>query len=62
MSTIGQLATKSAVAYPQKIAVKYKDTEMTYSQLLERAHALTAYFHAIGYVKVIVLVLLCQTV
>lgn len=36
------------MAYPQKIAVKYKDIEMTYSQLLERAHALTAYFHAIG--------------
>lgn len=48
MSTIGQLATKSAKAYPQKIAVKYNDIEITYTQLLERAQALTAYFHAIG--------------
>lgn len=51
MSTIGQLASKSAKAYPQKIAVKYNDIEITYTQLLERAHALTAYFHAVGLCK-----------
>lgn len=51
MSTIGQLAMKSANAYPQKIAVKYNAKQITYGQLLQRAKALTAYFKSAGLQK-----------
>ncbi|MEO4054426.1 AMP-binding protein [Solibacillus sp. CAU 1738] len=51
MSTIGQLATKSARAYPNKLAVKFHERSITYTQLLERAHALTAFFQSRNLVK-----------
>ena len=51
MTTIGQLATKAAKAYPQKIAVKYNEKQVTYGELLKRAHALTTYFANIGLTK-----------
>lgn len=47
MTTISKLAMKSANAYPEKIAVKFHDHKITYQQLLQRAQALTAYFHDI---------------
>lgn len=44
MTTIGQLARKSAQAYPKKTAVKYGERIITYAELLTRAEALTAFF------------------
>lgn len=51
METIGQLAVKSAHAYPEKIAVKDDRRSLTYKEFLARANALAAYFHASGYEK-----------
>ncbi|AIY04591.1 long-chain-fatty-acid--CoA ligase [Planococcus sp. PAMC 21323] len=51
METIGQLAVKSAHAYPEKIAVKDDHRSLTYKEFLARANALAAYFHASGYKK-----------
>ncbi|MCG3088158.1 class I adenylate-forming enzyme family protein [Sporosarcina cyprini] len=51
METLGKLAVKSAVANPNKLAVKDKDRSFTYKELLERAHALAAYFHHKGLKK-----------
>lgn len=51
MSTIGQLALKSARAYPDKIAVKFKDRAISYADLMERAYALTAYFKSLNLQK-----------
>ncbi len=51
MSTIGQLALKSARAYPEKTAVVCNDRSITYAQLLERAYALTAYFNSLKLAK-----------
>lgn len=51
MSTIGQLALKSARAYPDKIAVKFKDRAISYAELMERAYALTAYFKSLNLQK-----------
>lgn len=51
MSTIGQLALKSARAYPNKTAVVFNNRSITYAQLLERAYALTAYFKSLNLAK-----------
>ncbi len=51
LSTIGDLALKSAKAYPNKIAVKFKGISYSYEQLIQRAYALTSYFHSIGLKK-----------
>lgn len=48
METIGQLAMKSATAYPDKIAVKDEKRSLTFHELLQRALALTAYFAKVG--------------
>jgi len=51
METLGKLALKSADAYPAKIAVKDKDRSFTYKEFMNRAKALTAFFHAQGLKK-----------
>ncbi|EGA90560.1 long-chain-fatty-acid--CoA ligase [Planococcus donghaensis MPA1U2] len=51
METLGQLAVKSAHAYPEKIAVKDDNRSFTYKEFLVRANALAAYFHASGFKK-----------
>ena len=51
METLGQLAVKSAHAYPEKIAVKDDRRSLTYKEFLVRANALAAYFHASGHKK-----------
>lgn len=51
METLGQLAVKSANAYPDKMAVKDDSRSFTYKEFLERANALTAYFHHSGFKK-----------
>ena len=48
METIGKLAMKSAAAYPNKIAVKDERRSLTFHEVRERAHALTAYFEKVG--------------
>lgn len=51
METLGQLAVKSAHAYPGKIAVKDDNRSFTYKEFLVRANALAAYFHEAGFKK-----------
>ncbi len=51
MTTIGKLALKSAKAYPHKIAVKDKNVSHTYNELINRAYALSTYFHHVGLEK-----------
>ncbi|WP_342513125.1 AMP-binding protein [Sporosarcina sp. FSL K6-1522] len=51
METLGQLALKSAAAYPNKLAVKDQYRAFTYQELKERADALAAYFQAQGFQK-----------
>lgn len=51
METLGKLAVKSALANPIKLAVKDKDRSFSYKELLERAHALAAFFHHKGIKK-----------
>nr|WP_106779906.1 AMP-binding protein [Lysinibacillus timonensis] len=51
MSTIGKLALKSAKAYPNKIAIKFKEISYTYDELIQRAYALASYFQSIGLKK-----------
>ncbi len=51
METLAQLAIKSAAAYPDKLAVKDKDRSFTYKELMERAQALSSFFHDKGYQK-----------
>lgn len=51
METLSKLAQKSADAYPNKMAVKDKDRSFRYKEFMERAKALSAYFHAQGLKK-----------
>ncbi|ALS79521.1 long-chain fatty acid--CoA ligase [Planococcus sp. ANT_H30] len=51
METLGQLAVRSAHAYPNKIAVKDDKRSFTYKEFLARANALAAFFHASGFRK-----------
>ncbi|TWT02439.1 class I adenylate-forming enzyme family protein [Planomicrobium sp. CPCC 101079] len=51
METLGQLALKSADAYPGKVAVKDERRSFTYQEFIERAKALAAYFNSLGYKK-----------
>lgn len=51
METLGQLALKSAEAYPDKTAVKDPNRSFTYKELIARAQALAAYFHSKGMQK-----------
>ncbi|WP_432363941.1 class I adenylate-forming enzyme family protein [Sporosarcina sp. UB5] len=51
METLGKLAMKSAIAYPDKVAVKDKSRSFTYREMMERVYALTAYFHELGLQK-----------
>ncbi|MER2262240.1 MAG: AMP-binding protein [Psychrobacillus sp.] len=51
METLTQQIIKSAVAYPDKIAVKDNNRSFTYKEILERANAFSAYFHKQGYQK-----------
>ncbi|MCH4826281.1 class I adenylate-forming enzyme family protein [Planococcus halocryophilus] len=51
METLGQLAVKSAHAYPGKIAVKDDNRSFTYKEFLARANSLAAYFHEAGFKK-----------
>lgn len=51
METLTQLILKSAAAYPNKTAVKDQYRAFTYKEMLERAQALSAYFHENGLVK-----------
>lgn len=45
METLGQLALKSAAAYPNKLAIKDQFRSFSYKDMIERASALSAYFH-----------------
>ncbi|TQR21345.1 class I adenylate-forming enzyme family protein [Psychrobacillus vulpis] len=51
METLAQLALKSAAAYPQKTAVKDQYRSFNYQDMIDRAHALSSYFHDKGFVK-----------
>ena len=51
METLAQLAMKSAAAYPNKVAVKDQYRSISYKEMIERAHALAAYFHNKGFQK-----------
>ncbi|HSJ38626.1 MAG TPA: AMP-binding protein, partial [Planococcus sp. (in: firmicutes)] len=51
METLGQLALKSADAYPEKTAVKDDHRSFDYKEFIGRASALTAYFHDSGFKK-----------
>lgn len=51
MENLGQLAIRSAHAYPNKIAVKDDKRSFTYKEFLIRANALAAFFHATGFKK-----------
>ncbi|AQQ54694.1 class I adenylate-forming enzyme family protein [Planococcus lenghuensis] len=51
METLGQLALKSANAYPEKIAVKDENRTFTYQEFINRAKALSAYFRDAGFEK-----------
>lgn len=51
METLGQLAIKSAEAYPEKIAIKDARRSLTYGEMIQRAYALSAYFHTKGLQK-----------
>ncbi|GGA18841.1 class I adenylate-forming enzyme family protein [Psychrobacillus lasiicapitis] len=51
METLGQLALKSAAAYPQKLAIKDQYRSFSYREMIERVYALSAYFHEKGLVK-----------
>ncbi|RNF40196.1 class I adenylate-forming enzyme family protein [Planococcus salinus] len=51
METLGQLALKSAHAYPQKMAVKDEQRSFTYKEFIARAKALAAMFHDQGFKK-----------
>ena len=51
METLGQLALKSAAAYPQKLAIKDQYRSFSYKEMIERAYALSAYFHEKGLEK-----------
>ncbi|TWT24830.1 class I adenylate-forming enzyme family protein [Planomicrobium sp. CPCC 101110] len=51
METLGQLALKSADAYPEKMAVKDERRSFTYKEFIGRAKALTAYFKDLGFQK-----------
>lgn len=48
METLGQLALKSADAYPEKMAVKDENRSFSYKEFISRAKALAAYFHSLG--------------
>lgn len=51
VETLGQLVLKSAVAYPDKLAIKDSHRSFTYKEMIERAYALSAYFRAEGLKK-----------
>lgn len=51
METLGQLALKSAAAYPDKLAIKDQYRSFSYKKMIERAYALSAYFHEKGLKK-----------
>jgi acyl-CoA synthetase (AMP-forming)/AMP-acid ligase II len=51
VETLAQLAMKSAAAYPNKVAVKDQYRSLSYKEMIERAHALAAYFHDKGFQK-----------
>ena len=51
METLGQLAVKSADAYPDKIAVKDENRTFDYKGFIARAKALAAYFHELNLEK-----------
>lgn len=51
METLGQLALKSANAYPEKMAVKDDQRSFTYRKFIARAKALAALFHDSGFRK-----------
>ncbi|WP_342600327.1 AMP-binding protein [Psychrobacillus sp. FSL H8-0483] len=51
METLGQLALKSAAAYPNKTAIKDQYRSFTYKDMMDRAYALSTYFHEKGLEK-----------